>query len=307
MTKSIKLLLSLSFFFISCGSGRQRNTADSDSLSTGNAVTAVSGKSDTILLTTTTYQDSCRAGSVSFRYQLPTVTDDITRSMTDTLYSIISTTLGYIYGSESREIPPYQGQHNDSIMVRFYARHILEYFTKSIYPTLSGQDEDGEMMDEDIQLPFLSYDSKVVKVRETPRFIVFLAEDYAYMGGAHGGILGEGNITFRKSDGKHITNFFNCDAKPLQKILRKGLLRYFNEDGGGSVTDADLNDMLLLEGGPIPLPVMSPLLSENGLVLTYMQYEIACYAAGMPSFCIPYNDILPFLTPEVKALLQPLQ
>jgi hypothetical protein len=27
----------------------------------------------------------------------------------------------------------------------------------------------------------------------------------------------------------------------------------------------------------------------------------------MPSFCIPYEDILPFLTPEVKALLGPMR
>ena len=304
---SILLLLSLSFMHLSCGTGMQRHTTDNDSTGVGNDVAAVSGQSDTIALMTTVYHDSCEAGSVSFRYQLPKATNDATRCMADTLIGIINATLGHFYGDDSSTIPPYRGPRNDSLMVRFYASHILKYFTQTSLSMKSSQDDGEGMTDEDYTRPELAYDSKLVKIRETPLYIVFLSEDYGYMGGAHGGILGAGNITFRKSDGKHITHFFNCDAKALQGLLRKGLISYFNGDGDGGVTDADLNDQLTLEDTLIPLPVTQPLLSENGLVLTYMQYEIACYAAGMPSFCIPYEDILPFLTPEVKALLGPMR
>ncbi|MBP5583061.1 MAG: DUF3298 domain-containing protein, partial [Bacteroidales bacterium] len=30
--------------------------------------------------------------------------------------------------------------------------------------------------------------------------------------------------------------------------------------------------------------------TEKGIIITYQQYEIACYAAGMPSFVIPLGE-----------------
>ena len=38
-------------------------------------------------------------------------------------------------------------------------------------------------------------------------------------------------------------------------------------------------------------------------MFTYQQYEIASYAAGMPEFTIPFEDLFPYLTPEAKALV----
>ena len=38
----------------------------------------------------------------------------------------------------------------------------------------------------------------------------------------------------------------------------------------------------------LPMPVTPPLFGKDGIIVTYQQYEIAAYAAGMPSFVIPY-------------------
>ncbi|MBQ2333538.1 MAG: DUF3298 domain-containing protein, partial [Prevotella sp.] len=36
----------------------------------------------------------------------------------------------------------------------------------------------------------------------------------------------------------------------------------------------------------------------------YQQYEIAPYAAGIISFIIPYEKIMPYLVPEIKAVIE---
>ena len=64
-----------------------------------------------------------------------------------------------------------------------------------------------------------------------------------------------------------------------------------------------LNDFLLLDGDLIPLPSWQPFPSKDGLVFTYQQYEIAPYAAGMPAFTIPYEDIAPYVLVEVRPIL----
>lgn len=36
------------------------------------------------------------------------------------------------------------------------------------------------------------------------------------------------------------------------------------------------------------------------MIFEYQQYEIAPYAAGMPSFKVHVNEVKPFLTPEAR-------
>ena len=88
----------------------------------------------------------------------------------------------------------------------------------------------------------------------------------------------------------------------IQPLLRKGLTDYF-KDGDMEITPEELDNVLFLESGTIPFPAWTPFPGENGLVFTYQQYEIAAYAAGMPNFTIPYDEILPYLTPEAKLLI----
>ena len=45
----------------------------------------------------------------------------------------------------------------------------------------------------------------------------------------------------------------------------------------------------------IPRPQFAPYLTPRGMVFTYQQYEIAAYAAGLPSFIVPYEKISSFL------------
>ena len=84
-------------------------------------------------------------------------------------------------------------------------------------------------------------------------------------------------------------------------ILRRSAA-YFSEDDN-EISPEELDNYLFLESGVVPFPAWTPYPDEDGLVFTDQQYEIAAYAAGMPNFTIPYEDILPYLTPEAKRLI----
>ena len=44
-------------------------------------------------------------------------------------------------------------------------------------------------------------------------------------------------------------------------------------------------------GSEIPFPKNDPWITAAGVVLCYSEYEIACYADGMPTFTIPESVI----------------
>lgn len=139
--------------------------------------------------------------------------------------------------------------------------------------------------------------------RKTDKYVVFNCSNYVYLGGAHGGVSGAGPMTFSLATGEKIRHFIKDSAlMPLQAELRKGVLSYFRECEE-DMTEEDMMGQLFIEDGIIPLPAMQPEPSDNGLILTYQQYEIACYAAGMPSFCLPYELVAPYLTEEAKSIL----
>ena len=153
------------------------------------------------------------------------------------------------------------------------------------------------------EMPGWGYSFSLKKDRETERYVVFLSEDYVYMGGAHGGVVGRGPLTFDKKDGHQVEEFFEPSSlEAMQPLLRKGLVDYFAENDY-EVTPEGLDDILMLDAGFVPFPAWAPFPSDKGMVFTYQQYEIAAYAAGMPNFTLPYEDVLPYLTPEAKALL----
>lgn len=117
---------------------------------------------------------------------------------------------------------------------------------------------------------------------ENDSLITFGVGVYVFMDGAHGSYLYEGK-TFNKNTG-HVYNFdllSKYDKNTLNNYMLKGLLEYFgSEDELSSLCDiSDIHN--------IPLPSASLYVTEKGINFIYQQYEIACYAAGMPSFVIP--------------------
>lgn len=148
------------------------------------------------------------------------------------------------------------------------------------------------------EIPELASSTKITKDYETDKVVTFLFKSYENAGGAHGGSVGSG-MSFRKSDGRRI-GWELFTATGMQSVIRNGLKEYFevktDEELEGCLT---LNDTFF-----IPMPVTPPLFGKDGIIVTYQQYEIAAYAAGMPSFTIPYDKAKGMMNQTGKNLLQ---
>lgn len=98
---------------------------------------------------------------------------------------------------------------------------------------------------------------------------------------------------------------------PERKKLRAG---FSTDKSRGEITDEELCEMLLLDisGSPVtvqqldsfPLPSTPPYFTRKGVTFVYQAYEIAPYAAGIPTFTVDFDDIDKYLSDEGKLLLK---
>lgn len=264
---------------------------------------------------TLNYEDSKAHADLSIKVELPVAgqgaaADRIRASLTEVMDGQLSHIGSY---EEERLFPAFEGDFSKTeSLVMYYRDKALEaigQLSQEDYDERVNSIEendgltDGQRKEILADMPGWEYDFSLLKDRETDRYVVFLSQDYVYLGGAHGGVVGRGGLTFDKKEGAMVEKMVdsaNLDA--VQPLLRKGLSQYFS-DNEMEVAPEELDNILFLETGVIPFPAWTPYPSEEGLVFTYQQYEIAAYAAGMPEFTVPYADILPYLTPEAKALL----
>lgn len=199
------------------------------------------------------------------------------------------------------KVNPYTGSlDNGREVVSYYVKQKAAQL-KADYDELTADSEGGDD-GESMQWPASESDVEIKLDCQTDQFLSMTTSSYDYAGGAHG-ISTFAGVTFSKATGKQLTKVVkaNC-ARQMQALLLKGASEYFSE-GGEKVTVGTVKQYLQLEGNVIPLPDVEPYLTEKGVMFTYQQYEIACYAAGMISFCVPYKKIWNYLTPEAKAVL----
>lgn len=142
---------------------------------------------------------------------------------------------------------------------------------------------------------------------ETERYVTYTMSNYTYMGGAHGMSVFTGT-TFRKSDGRKfgMDMLRNTGSDNFHMLIKEGVKEYFSQGEGTAMTDQALKDCLLTDHDVnfLPLPASAPYLTEKGVVFIYQQYEIAPYAAGMPTFIIPYSKMTPYLTVTAQRLVE---
>jgi len=201
----------------------------------------------------------------------------------------------------------------------FVINNIREWMSEQMGGTYEGRAEDGDRMlshykssiltdfQENIipdmpRIPDVSCykDIKIKKLQETDRFVTYLYTQEGYSGGAHGWYLMEGQ-TFRKSDGRRIDyDIFREESKDelAQLIMDNIFTQYFESD------KKQFESLLTMENNDFfPLPVSAPIFREDGVEFVYQQYEIACYAAGLPACVISYDLIEPFLTQAGRSLI----
>ncbi len=144
--------------------------------------------------------------------------------------------------------------------------------------------------------PTFASETEIHYLYETDKFVTYEMKKYEDMGGAHGGTFISG-MTFRKSDGRRVD--WELFTKSMQDVIKKGLKKYFEVH-----TDEEMEKFLSLENTYLlPLPATPPVFTKEGVLFTYQQYEIAAYAAGLPSFIVPYDEAKSLMNTTGKNLL----
>ena len=264
---------------------------------------------------TYSFEDSTAHATFKMAAELPTGTDRVSTAIREKLMDLIDDQLGHIVSYEGeRQFDAFAGDRSDTeAFLKYYFGKSLDILARDsdkdardreLYMTEDPEMDDSERAEILSRMPGWEYEFGLTKEDDTPSYVVFESQDYVYLGGAHGGVTGAGCLTFDKKTGALVETFLDEDCvEDLQPVIREGLVGYFASDDG-EVTEENLDDWLLLDDDLIPLPAWQPFPSKDGLVFTYQQYEIAPYAAGMPSFVIPIDKLEPYLTDEARALLR---
>ena len=266
------------------------------------AVAACNNQSKSLKTEIFSASDTTAHSSFTMKAELPAGKDAASENIRRELIGVMDSQLAFIDSYESdRVFPAFEGDGNNEQICNYYKENAAKHLR-----ALAGQNaaERAEYFDGDIPIPGWEYDFSLTKTADTLGYVVFQNLDYIYTGGAHGGMIGHGDMTFDRKTGERIKFLDDDVTGAMQPLLVKGLISYFSEYGE-QMTEESLMEHLMLweEITQIPLPTWDPHPSADGLVFTYQQYEIASYADGMPNFTIPYEDVAPYLTPQAKKVL----
>ena len=173
---------------------------------------------------------------------------------------------------------------------------LVDFYGKSHIDSLRRVYEDGVP-----DYAELCYDASVEHVFETDKVVTYRLTITLDLGGAHPTTT-ELGATFSKDNGKQLTwDIVRSDSQSrLHDIVRGMLKDYFN-----AKSDSELMEYLqgVDDVASLPLPATPPFMTDEGFTLIYQQYEIAAYAAGMPSGVIPYERFKPCLTEYAQELI----
>ena len=145
---------------------------------------------------------------------------------------------------------------------------------------------------EEEEIKEMTYDMNVSVVYEDDEYFTLEGIIYTYLGGAHGSTINVGQ-TFCKVSGKRVDweLLKGYTTKELRSEIKNGLKGYFDIPINAADADEQLQNSLMIDEesfcNAFPLPECRPYLTNKGVCIRYQQYEIACYAAGMPECYLP--------------------
>lgn len=185
----------------------------------------------------------------------------------------------------------YQGSIDDRIAVYDY---MARYFTNDVKPYIEN---DGDWWERRY------YSSLSLRAKySNGRFVTYQMATNMNLNGAHGyytlQMVSYDPIHSRPIDWNYI--FKPGSAGQIVKLLE----RIAETDLEYMSWDANIyrytyhKDEEWYDAKETFLP--NPALTDEGVVFSYQPYEIACFAAGMYHFTIPYNRVMDFLTDEAR-------
>ncbi len=271
---------------LSCGNKATTNNTQNNGVDSVDTTEAVDEKSESIERLSTdsvTFNQDGKRTRVDVKVEYPTSGSDALKNI---LCEYISEQLGGTY----------KGDVND-------VKAMVKYYGKQAFNNLNKE----RIENEDNADAFYERDFYVNKIYETNTFVTFSSQNYVMTGGVHGGTTSIAT-TFRKSDGRRFGSDMlrNTSSEGFCNILKEGFRQYFTEMTGKTMNDEELQEQIITGAAieALPLPVTPPYLTDKGVTFIYQQYELVCYAAGMPGFTIPYSKIRPYLTQTVLKMVE---
>ena len=161
---------------------------------------------------------------------------------------------------------------------------LVDSLSKDLKPILDVYEEE--------EVKEMTYDMNVSVIYEDDEYFTLEGIIYTYLGGAHGSTINVGQ-TFCKASGRRVDweLLKGYTTKELRNEIKKGLKGYFEIPAKAADSDEQLQNSLLIDEesfcNAFPLPEYRPYLTNKGVCIRYQQYEIACYAAGMPECYLP--------------------
>lgn len=140
------------------------------------------------------------------------------------------------------------------------------------------------------------------------RYWSYQKQTHEYGGGVHG-YFTESVISFDAASNREINWDYlfvpDCEKKVLALFYKTVQQHSRFRWGVGNMSIADIREYFLANiehqrDGHIVLP--QPGLTDEGIVFSYQPYEISGFAMGTFHFCIPYDELKPYLTKQAKEL-----
>ena len=224
--------------------------------------------------------------SLALDFELPASSDGVAGKIKEHLVDVIDQLLN------DGAYPSFKGNKSDSKALVQY------YFTNTVNQLQELAKEAVEEMTEDYIPEKATLSVSVDKAFESGDLVVFTMEVADHQPGMPNDNYSTTSYTFKKADGSLFDRFFaqDFDIKRIQPILKRGLCEYLE------VGPSELFDELQVED-EIPLPANAPCPSDTGLVFSYAYYEIGPRYIGAPSFTVPYEAVMPYLSDEARSLL----
>ena len=211
----------------------------------------------------------------------------------------------YSYSEEAEALKQYP-RYKGSVL---QAQKMVDYYGKGAAKYLKEQQDEANNEASREDKAYVCSDVKIRKVAETSTYVTYAMSAYEFVGGAHGSYTSY-NLNISKLTNKPLEKVIDTSqTRAVQKILQKGIERYFKECGEEDFQISSIYEYLDPTGEKgknnlIPLPASTPYIEKDSLCFVYQQYEIAPYAAGLVSFNVALKDIKPYLRKEVQELVE---
>jgi len=186
-------------------------------------------------------------------------------------------------------------------------QQMLDYYGKAMLEQMQKMYDDFNVNSEDDGMEVGMFSHTSIKLAENEaKYLTYVIENEAYEGGAHGYTICYG-VTINKLTGIIERQLLkNTSSEAFRQLLVAGLMHYFSQFSPNPLTEEEqLADELLIDDmKELSLPGQNmPYLTKAGIVITYSPYEIAPYAAGIPTFTIPFSEARPFMTKAAEQLI----